>query len=642
MTARFVDQTGFVHLTTGTTVAVTHPSAIIGDVLVAVYGYHDTSFGPSTPPPRPLPPSGWVDGPTSSSSVEPLSASAYSNFEGRTGLFFTVVTAATPAQTVFTCPTAISADPSSIFAVTIFSLRGVGLASAGTFILETFTRGAAQSAPIGTFDAVSVLGTDRLAVVVAVGNFGALTDSGVPAYTKEREVHTVANRGASSIVYTAVTDVNIPAGVGSFTFPVNPTIGYTLFSFTLAPLVAPALRPAIADPIRLSLDCAEDYTVFITASDYRTRLGAVEYNRISWSRTLDDISVADVVVPDRYRGVRCTLPYGGLLPWRFGLLVERNGQEVWSGPIVTVERDPQSVDAVGTLRVGAMDVLSRHRKRLATLISTNYPSLDAGQIFADLIALARDPHDLWMLLCPNVLVNSPLTRELVARDFEMSYDVLQELMNSSIDAYVMNGDLYLFEPTTGWRYADRSTGETRTLIGPYNSAGELSYGLFTEGSWRERPGWNINGMAQGNRSWVPASDSGESGFRKFWTAQASEMFALDGVLDIVEVSTLYRPDASEASVFEDSFQHHADALVELRALAPAVISGGVLAEGAPIDIPNLRPGSLWNMDVWDAGLPQMLQTARLKSVEVTFTTSDSGAEERVVPTLQPAGFSPDV
>ena len=88
----------------------------------------------------------------------------------------------------------------------------------------------------------------------------------------------------------------------------------------------------------MRLGCAEDYEVFITRNDFVTLepeiVDAVGWSKLEWGRVLDDISEASVTIPDRLGGVRCCVPYGGLVPWRFGLRIERDSQLVWDGPVV--------------------------------------------------------------------------------------------------------------------------------------------------------------------------------------------------------------------------------------------------------------------------------------------------------------------
>jgi hypothetical protein len=387
--------------------------------------------------------------------------------------------------------------------------------------------------------------------------------------------------------------------------------------------------PAVPEPQRLSLDCADTYNVLITAADYATVVHSVGWSSIEWSRVLDEVSTATVVIPDRLGGVYCCADAGGLLPWRYGLMIERNDEEVWSGPVTALARQGES------LRVTASDVMARFQKRLVSREDLDFTNMDSGAVFARLINAAQFSSDIWGFAAPVGLTATALTRTVKAVDFEMSFDVLSDLANSSVDFFVMAGDLYVFDVFRGWVH---TVGlDTATLLaGPYLSTHEFLYGMFTEDCWAQRPDWSINGMEQGNAVWVAGPDTGEEGSRRFWVAQDLTSQTFDGVLDLVDDNPLYQP--AENEIIPDAvFQLGADSTLALRKIAPAVIEGGALAVGAPVDISNLRPGSLWLCDIHDACYGQLLQIARLKRVQVTVSVNESGITESIAPTLTPPG-----
>jgi hypothetical protein len=386
--------------------------------------------------------------------------------------------------------------------------------------------------------------------------------------------------------------------------------------------------PGLPEPQRLALDCADQYTVLITSSDYRNVINSVGWSSIEWTRVLDEVSTATVLIPDSLGGVRCCADVGGLLPWRYGIMIERNDQPVWSGPVTGLNRQGEA------LQVTASDVMARFQKRLATRRDLNFTNRDSGRVFADLIDEVQFDSDPWRFTAPRGVTGEVLTRKVLALEFENSLDVLNDIANSSVDYFVMNGSLFVHDTFNGWVYNDGT--EDVILRGPYTSSMELLYGLFTEDSWAQRPDWSISGQEQGNAVWVSAPDSGIEGSRRFWVAQDFESQAFDGVLDLVDDNPLYRP--AEGEIIPDSvFQFGAQSTLALRRIAPAVIEGGALAVGAPIDVPNLRPGSLWACDIYDACFGQLLQMARLKRVQVKVAVADSGITETVAPILTPRG-----
>jgi hypothetical protein len=386
----------------------------------------------------------------------------------------------------------------------------------------------------------------------------------------------------------------------------------------------------------MRLGCADDYRVFVTANDYETIIDGVGWSEIEWERVLDEPSTATVTLPDRYGGAACCARLGGLMPWRYGLRIERNDVSVWKGPVTNIQRAPEA------LRVSASDVMARFQKRLATRhVDLNLDFADAGTAFA-VVVLEAQIHDsterlteAWQVLPPEVETGLAIKRMILVRDFEMAWDVLNDFAEASVDFWIGNGVLYVFDHNQGWMYHD---GErTVRLDGPYSPEHELVYGTFTESNFVSLPTWSINGQAQANVGWVPGADVGTSGARRFWTASNPWSMNVDGVLDQVETFNLYRPEAEE-DIPDDVFQRFADSLVAVRGIGPAVIEGTVLAENAPVDVDNLRPGSIWQLDVFDACYGQLLQVNRLKRVTVRVAVSGDGLTETVEPVLFPIGF----
>ena len=145
----------------------------------------------------------------------------------------------------------------------------------------------------------------------------------------------------------------------------------------------------------------------------------------------------------------------------------------------------------------------------------------------------------------------------------------------------------------------------------------------------------IDGEAQANNVYVPGADSGEAGFRRFWTA--ADVDPLVGLLDYVDVSSLYRPQQGTPITSIGVFQERADSLLALRRDAPVIVSGGSLGQNAPVTVETLYPGSLWTLDLADHGVSQLLSIQRLKRVDVTVQVNDGGFTESVSPTFIPLG-----
>lgn len=390
------------------------------------------------------------------------------------------------------------------------------------------------------------------------------------------------------------------------------------------------------------LGCAEEYSARILGPDYRTPVenGELRFSSLEWNRVLDDISNASVVVPDHLGGVRCCAQLNGLVPWRYGLAIERNATEVWRGPIIGLRRNQGELPA---LTISAADIFARLTRRLAARTQVySFRNADSGVIFSTLINEAAPvASDQFTLVCPTFYTGQLMSRDVRPLDFEYSWDVLRDLLQHSVDAHVLDGIIHVWAPGAGWVQYTHEFGvpanTTDIVQATYLPNREMVFRTFTDQSWSEPPEWTIDGYQQGNSVWLPASDQGEDGSRRWWRAEYPQGQYDSGVLDYIVTSTLYRGQ-SEGQQMEDSlFQRAADTALALRAIAPAIIEGGALSALAPVPAHLLYPGSIWEIDIDDACFGQLLQRARLKRVQVTVTASDQGLTERVSPTLQPPG-----
>lgn len=534
-----------------------------------------------------------------------------------------------------------SGDQTSIV---LSNANPAGFAVVGTVSIYRPTIG--QSSPIEDWEwtipadqtqpdipALSVYGLDRLASAVFLGS-GAATQTTNPIVGPTGWTETPdrsAQAGAVFLRYATRLDVVQASTAQTFTAATG-TYTWKVMSLVLRPAPAPVIPPASPQPPHLVLGCAETYSVWFTDGSYRQTVAQAKWGSITYERVLDQISTASVVLPDEYGGASCMARFGGLEPWRYGLLIERNDQEVWSGPVTTVARQGNAIV------VGAGDVLARYQKRFLVRDATvNYDNTDTATVFRDVIVThAASSLDQWSVPVPNFIVGVAMTRALKPREFKYAWDLLQEILNSTIDAYVMNGVLYVWEPMTGWQWQDGAL--KRQLAGAYNSDFDLVYGTFTEESFSVRPDWTLDGTGQTNFPVVPGADTGEMGFRTYQYAEDLASQVTYGLLDMVDPDPIEIPEDTPAELVTQSLQARANTIAALRSHPPITIEAGVLSQSAPIDFDNLRPGSLWKLDIYDQGFAQLLSLCRLRRVTVNVTRTQNGVEERVSPTLEPPGW----
>lgn len=486
----------------------------------------------------------------------------------------------------------------------------------------------------------STFGTDRL---VIQGFFGeklssdpiavGITGPDPPWRSWTDRSWSTTGYGSKQVLRTRNADADDTAEA------VTAEVKYTWYGWqvVLRGFETPDAPPAIPQPDILVLGCATSYSAWITDVTYSTTLDRFQWTALSWERVLDDVSKAQVTIPDEYGGTRCLTRLAGQVePWRHGLLIERNDQSVWRGPITLVRREDKAVV------IQATDILGRMQKRFS--IRNNpigYTEIDAGRIFRDVIVVhARLTSDPWDLACPLVTVNVPVTRSLRPSDGKMAWDLLAEILDSAVDAYILDGTLIVWEPNAGWRYQNVIK---RTLDGPYNTNYEFVYGLFTNESFAARPNWSLDGAGQANFVLSATTDVGEEGFRQLSVAQNVANQVEVGVLDLLDPNPLQVPEDQEPVETAKALKARAESLVALRAEVPLTIEESSLTAHAPISVEHLRPGSLWRMDLFDDGYGELLTVARLKKASVSVRVGTGGSiEEDVRVTLQPPGWSGDL
>lgn len=377
---------------------------------------------------------------------------------------------------------------------------------------------------------------------------------------------------------------------------------------------------------------AEDYTATIVARDLNTVVSTVRFSDLGWGRVLDDLSEATVTIPDKLYGRPCEAALSEELePWRYGLLIERNAQRVWRGPITDITRPP-GVDA---LTITANDKMAWTKKRRLYGSDLEFEGVDSGRAFRRLVERAVGVDNVFGLYCPTVITGHVIYRNVVALDFEWIFDVLAELAQASIDFTVVDDKLVLRHPGVAWYWAPVPQGSTELIEG---GGDPLSFGPFTDEAFAERPGYQKNGWEQGNDIVVPGADSGEAGFRRYWQQTNGGADPRDGVLSYVDVNALYRPQPGTPISTAGIFQQRANALYAMRKYAPQVTMGTALTRQAPVEINQLVPGSVWGIDITESKIPALrAKLQRLARVDVKVTVGDDGVSEEIVPTLIPIG-----
>lgn len=360
---------------------------------------------------------------------------------------------------------------------------------------------------------------------------------------------------------------------------------------------------------RTTLGCAEEYDVFVVDRYLNAQLVRLPWSSIEWSRVLSDFSEASVVVPEADGGLSCCDEIGGLVPWRYGLQIQRNAAQVWVGPVVSISRQAGDRDVTVTAR----DVMSWVTKRVQRTdrldadrtIDQKYARNILYQVIVDAFTVDDIPLENVQVVLAGV--GEPLTRNFKANRLQRSYELVQELTrNGDVDYTVVNDRLFI--------------GNMSSIATPV--------GTLVDEAFAESPAVIIDGIAQTNTVFVTGGHATDDGFT-YW-GYHSDANALDGVIEEVWVE----PENSREEA--DQSQLDASALSQwtARHVSPPTISEASLAPSAALPFEALIPGAPIVVDAVDSCLWGRATTMRLTEVRVQVEASEEGVGEDVRVTLQ--------
>lgn len=360
---------------------------------------------------------------------------------------------------------------------------------------------------------------------------------------------------------------------------------------------------------RTTLGCAEEYEVFIVDRYLNAQLVRLPWSSIEWGRTLSDFSEASVLVPEADGGLSCCHEIGGLVPWRYGLQIQRNARQVWVGPVVLISRGAGERDVVVTAR----DVMSWTTKRVQPVDRLDvdrvpeqkYARNILYQIIVDAFTVDDVPLENVQLVLAGV--GEALTRNFRANRLQRSYELIQEICrNGDVDYTVVNDKLFI--------------GNMTSIATPV--------GTLVDEAFAELPAVAIDGVAQTNTVFVTGGRATDDGFT-YWGYHSS-VDPLDGVIQEVWVE----PENSREEA--DQSQLDASALSQwtARHISPPTISEASLSPSAALPFEVLIPGAPIVVDAIDSCLWGRATTMRLTEVSVSVEASEDGVSEDVRVTLQ--------
>jgi hypothetical protein len=174
------------------------------------------------------------------------------------------------------------------------------------------------------------------------------------------------------------------------------------------------------------LGCADDYQVAIYDREGEAQRGEVEPSEVTWTRVLDDTSEAQVTVP--YAGIDCCQLLGDTRTWCNTLVISRDGDRVWEGPITRISyTDEETV-------ISARDVSQwLFRRKIRELLAFTAPQQDLAYIAEALIQHGLAPDDPNVLPYLHVLPSGIVGARSYAADSGYVLDALRELGRTGVD-----------------------------------------------------------------------------------------------------------------------------------------------------------------------------------------------------------------
>lgn len=311
---------------------------------------------------------------------------------------------------------------------------------------------------------------------------------------------------------------------------------------------------------------------------------------LSWNRLLNDISAAEVNVLTGSHGDCCSV-YGKIGTWGHSIVMFRDGERVWEGPITNIKWRP------GGVTIAAKDVLAWGMVRRTPARAVTAPAFAVDELNNAIVATyaVHNPGQIVVTTLGSG-TGPQVTRDVQANGGLMD-DQYQELVKGGALFTVVGRNIVLWPNTT-------IIGRTAPLVPADHMTGDVEV---------EEDGFALaTDTAAANDAGVVGTYS--PGLDPFY-GQVEQLVSSNG-----------QTTASLSSVARQWQEQHYPA-----PLAVNVPAGSVLSCDAPFGIEELVAGTLVQVKV-DGGMCKTVEaTQQLSAVEVT----SSSEGERVAVTLLP-------
>lgn len=322
-----------------------------------------------------------------------------------------------------------------------------------------------------------------------------------------------------------------------------------------------------------------------------------DFSELAWPRVIDEASEATVrVTLAGNTDAACCAGLAATRSWAHSLVVLRDGERVWEGPIVNIAMNRDEALLTARDVTAWLDVRTTHDEIDITL------DTDLADIATRVITSALAPDDPCILQYLEVVPTGTLSTLTLDPNMEVAGDVLRELARSGLD-YTAVGRMILLGPDIGGIYPGGGAPFVHLLDEHF--AGGLEIG---EAGLEAATRWIVQGDG------VTGIDGGIDPFYGLIERIAKE----DGIAQQLQVNGA------------------ATSRVEATNPPPLYVDSGAqagLVPTAPVCIGDLIPGRLVHVTARDT-CREVNQLLRLVAVNVSYTPADG---EAVGITLAPVG-----
>lgn len=338
------------------------------------------------------------------------------------------------------------------------------------------------------------------------------------------------------------------------------------------------------------------YRLFFTERGGERIVGTAPFEALNFSRVLDNISAATLVVTPNTREYQDVVKQ--LNPWQHEVAIVRGNKVVWQGPI-SDELNYTYSDNAHKVVISCQDILTWFNYRRVGL-TKDYVNEDVGVIYNDLVNDAMSKDD-----SPNVKVSVAQTNVFVDRSYDASlrqiaWNALSELHSTGIDVTVVGRDV---------------------LVGPQEvpvaDLGVLPKGTYYGVNVRRRGSDMMNDVTvTGSGSFGGAVTNGHYSSAVYEPSDITEFGLLEGQTANYTLTTV--EDATQAAKTRWEFSRR-----------PATYVQMTLTQQAPISVDKLIPGSLVTL-ADDTTLFTLKGQFRMSRVDFQVVGGEEGSQAEVV------------